>query len=335
MRSAIFEEAGKPLAIEDRPDPQPGQGQAVIRVCRCGICASDLTMTSGSPFDMPCGTAPGHEYAGEVVEVAHGSRLKVGDRVAALPMGSCGTCIPCKAGAPLQCAMFRSMAGGYSEYTLIEEAAAFRLPEALTFEDGALVEPLASSLRGINKLAVAPGSRIVVIGAGAIGAGAVYWLRQRSAGRIVVVARTRRGAELVDTMGADGLVTTGDGLAERIGEVLGGAPDIVIDGAGAPGVLQQAIDCIAWNGTILSLGGCTMPDPILPMLAMVKEATIRFSVAYGPQDFRDTLRSLDAGRLEPRAMIGETIGLSELPERFEAMRSGSHPAKIMVDPQRG
>lgn len=334
MRAAVFVEPGRPLAIEERPVPRPGPGQAVIRVCRCGICASDLSMTSGSPFDLPCGTAPGHEYAGEVVEVTPGGRLKAGDRVTAIPIASCGTCAACQADAPLHCWQFRSMAGGYSEYTLIDERASFRLPGSLTFEDGALVEPLSSSLRGVKKLSVTRQSRIAVFGAGAIGAGAIYWLRRQGAGRIVAIARTRRGEGLVDTMGADELLLTGDGLTDRIAEALEGAPDIVIDGAGAPGVLQQAIDCIGWNGTILSLGGCTKPDPILPLLGMIKEATIRFSVAYGASDFRQTLDTLEAGHLEPRAMVGDTIGLSALPDRFEAMRSGSHAAKVMVDPQR-
>lgn len=335
MRSAVFEGAGKPLTIMERDMPRPAHDQAVIRVCRCGICASDLSMTSGSPFDMPGGTSPGHEYSGEVVEAGRDSGLKVGDRVTALPIASCGDCPACRADAPLQCAQMRSMAGGYSEYALIDGPASFRLPDALSFDDGALVEPLASSLRGIGKLSLSKDSRIAVFGAGAIGAGAIFWLRQHGVGRIAAIARSERGAKLVDTMGGDGLVTTGEGLSERVSDLLGGAPDVVIDGAGAPGILQQAIDLVGWNGTILSLGGCMKPDPIVPFFGMIKEVTVRFSVAYGREDFRKTLDTLDAGHVEPRAMIGDRIALSELPERFEAMRTGSHAAKVMVDPTLG
>ena len=335
MRSAIFEAAGQPLAITERPIPRPSAGQALIRVCRCGICASDLAMTAGSPFDMAAGTAPGHEYSGEVVEADADSGLKPGDRVTALPMASCGHCAACRAGAPLHCAQFVSMAGGYSEYALIDSRASFRLPDALSFEDGALVEPLASSLRGINALDIRPDSRVAVFGAGAIGAGAIFWLGRRGAGRIAAIARSCRSAELVGTMGASGLVTTGDTMASEVAEMLGGPPDIVIDAAGASGILQQAVDLVGWNGTILSLGGCMKPDPIIPFFGMIKEVTIRFSVAYGRYEFRHVLDTLEAGHLEPRAMIGDTIGLADLPARFEEMRSGSHPAKVMVDPTRG
>jgi (R,R)-butanediol dehydrogenase/meso-butanediol dehydrogenase/diacetyl reductase len=335
LRSAIFDKAGTPLVIEERAIPQASAGQAVIQVCRCGICASDLAMTSGSPFDMPAGSAPGHEYAGEVVEAGADSGLKIGDRVTALPISSCGACAACQADAPLQCRDFRAMAGGYSEYALIDGRTAFRLPETLDFVDGALVEPLASSLRGIRKLTLGKQTRVAVMGVGAMGAGAIYWLRRLGAGPIAAIARSNRGADLAGTMGADGFITSGEGMNERLAQVLGGAPDIVIDAAGAPGIMQQAIDLVGWNGTVLSLGGCMKPDPIVPFLGMLKEATIRFSVAYGHQDFRQTLNALDAGHLEPRAMVSETIGLSQLPARFEALRVGSHGAKVMVDPRLG
>lgn len=292
-------------------------------------------MTGGSSFDMPIGTSPGHEYAGEVVEAGAGSGLRVGDRVTALPIASCGACSACHADAPLHCTQMRSMAGGYSEYALIDGRASFRLPDALTFEDGALVEPLASALRGVRQLSVGPDSRVAVIGAGAIGAGAIYWLRQYGAGKVAAIARSTRAADLVDRLGADGLIVADEGLAEGVAEVLGGRPDIVIEAAGAPGLLQQAIDLVGWNGTILSLGGCMKPDAIVPFLGMVKEVTLRFSVAYGHTDFRKTLDTFEAGRLEPRAMVGETVSLAGLPARFEEMRRSPHPAKVMVDPTRG
>lgn len=333
-QSAIFVGAGHPLRIEDRPLPVPAAGQALIRVERCGICGSDLHMTSGSPFDVPHGTALGHEYAGEVVDIGPGeARLRVGDRVTALPMSSCGQCDACQADAPLHCAELRSMAGGYGEYTLIDERMAMRLPASLSFADGALVEPLASGLRGVRKLEMPRGARIAVIGAGAIGAAAIFWARQRSAGPIAAIARSRRAEALVGAVGGDALVQTGDELGSRLRAALGGAPDIVIEAAGAPGMMQLAVELVRTGGSILSLGGCVVPDPIVPAVAMVKELRCFFSVAYGRSEFREALETLEAGEVSPRAMVGDTISLEALPARFEAMRRGSHPAKVMVAPQ--
>jgi len=333
VRSAVFLGAGRPLAIEERALPRPGANMALIRVERCGICGSDLHMTSGSPFDMPCGTAPGHEYAGEVVEVGPGEgRLRAGDRVTALPISGCGACPACLADTPLHCGRMQSMAGGYGEYTLIDQRQAVKLPDSLSFDDGALAEPLASARRGVRRLGALEGKRIAVIGAGAIGTAAIFWARRGGAGPIAAIARGTRNRALAETVGADVFLTVGDGLKEQLTEALGGEPDIVIEGAGAAGAIQQGIDLVRTGGRILSLGGCIVPDTILPVLGMVKEVELAFSVAYGLRDFREAVAAFEAGHVSPRAMIGETIGLDALPARFEEMRHGSHPAKVMVKP---
>ena len=86
MRAAIFKGAGQPLSVEDLPDPEPGPGEAIIKVGRCGICGSDIHMTSGHGADYPVGTVLGHEYAGDVVAIGkHVSRIKLGDRITAMP----------------------------------------------------------------------------------------------------------------------------------------------------------------------------------------------------------------------------------------------------------
>jgi (R,R)-butanediol dehydrogenase/meso-butanediol dehydrogenase/diacetyl reductase len=119
MRQTIFLGPGQPILLRDVPMPQPGAGQALIRVERCGICGSDLHMTSGSAFDYPIGIALGHEYAGEIVELGAGeTALRVGDRVTAVPMSGCGTCPACVAGTPLFCPSLRPMTGGYGDYML-------------------------------------------------------------------------------------------------------------------------------------------------------------------------------------------------------------------------
>jgi (R,R)-butanediol dehydrogenase/meso-butanediol dehydrogenase/diacetyl reductase len=333
MRSAIFAGAGRPLALQERPIPVPAAGQALIRIERCGICGSDLHMTSGGVFDLPQGSALGHEYAGEVVALGPGdARLCVGDRVTALPMSGCGHCPACLAGTPLYCAKLQLMMGGYGDYTLIDQRLAMRLPSSLSFQDGALVEPLASGLRGMQRLALHSQVRVAVIGMGAIGAACVYWAHFFGARRIAAIARSARGKDLALTVGASAFVSTGEGLAARLTEALGGAPDIVVEAAGARGTLQQAIELVQPGGAVLSLGGCSVPDTIVPIVAMTKEIRVVFSSAYAVADFHKAIDTLDAGFVSPRSMVGETISLSALPARFEAMRGGGHPAKVMVAP---
>lgn len=334
MKKAVFVGAGRPLAIQEQPMPVPREHQAVIRVARCGICSSDLRMTSGQGFDWPQGTALGHEYAGEVVEVGPGSRLRVGDRVTALPLSSCGQCPACVADAPLHCVQLRPMQGGYGQFTLIDERSALRLPESVSLADGALTEPLACGLHAVRKVPQLDGARVAVFGAGPMGLGAVFWARRLGAGTIATIARSRHAEDLVLSLGADRMITVGENFRERLSVALGGAPDVVIEAAGVPGILQQAIDIVRPRGTIVSIGGCMAPDPIVPMLGMAKELDLRFSVAYGRADFAGAIEALESGAIEPQVMVNETIGLNELPETFEALRQGRRATKVMVDPWR-
>jgi threonine dehydrogenase-like Zn-dependent dehydrogenase len=334
MKSAIFTAAAHTLEIRELPIPHPAPGQAVIRVERCGICGSDFAMTCGGAFDWPHGTAMGHEYAGAVVSLGagHNNRLSLGDRVTALPMATCGRCEACVADRPLHCVSIRPMMGGFSEYALIEQRSAIRLPQALSFEDGALVEPISASLSGVRKLKYLAFTRIAVIGAGVMGAASVFWARQFGARAVVSVARSRSGEKLVTAMGADTLVTAGEGLIDRVSERLGGRPDIVIEAAGSKGVLQTATELVRPRGTVLALGGCSVPDHILPMMAMNKEILIQFSAAYSVGDFHTTVDTMDCGLLKPEAFVGDTIALSDLPASFDAHRRTSSSAKTLVNP---
>jgi (R,R)-butanediol dehydrogenase/meso-butanediol dehydrogenase/diacetyl reductase len=321
------------LVVEHLPDPEPGQGEAVIRVARCGICGSDIHMTSGHAMDYPAGTILGHEYAGEVVAIGPGvTRLKPGDRVTALPAKGCGHCPACAGGYPLGCSAMQGMIGGFGEYLRITEAGAVRLPDTLTLADGALVEPLAVGLRGAVLARLTPGARVLVLGAGSVGLAALFWARQLGAGRIVAASPSARRRALAEQIGADGFEVLGEGEGERIAAALGGPPDVVLECAGAVGLLQKAVEHVRPGGMIVSLGFCTSPDPILPSLATWKQVTIAFSFAYALDEFRHAVDVLDRGRVEPRLMISETIGLDALPAMFEAMRGGSSHTKVHVDP---
>ena len=292
-------------------------------------------MTSGGPLDVAPGTALGHEYSGEVVDVGTAVRnLRAGDRVTAVPMTSCGACPACLADRPLHCPSFQSMQGGYSEFVLIDARMAVRLPDGMDHDTGALVEPLASALRGIRRMTLTRGARVAILGGGAIGLGAAFWARRLGAGPIVVIARSRRSETIAAAMGADGFVTSGDDLSSRVSHVLGGEPDLVVEGAGVAGALQTAIDLARIGGSVLSMGGCIHADPIHPATAMFKDLRIEFSVAYGLGEFRAVIDAFEGDHFAPSRMIGARIGLDALPDRFEAMRCGSRSVRIVVEPHR-
>ena len=334
MKAVIHHQVGEPFRLVDVPVPEPGPGEVLIQVKRCGICRSDVTLTSGIGWQFPFDVPLGHEYAGEVVALGRGvSSLVAGDRIVSIPVSTCGQCEPCRSNRPLFCeAGYRAMMGGFGEYTLVDERYAIKLPEGVSFADGALCEPLASALNGVQMAGITPQSRVLVIGVGAIGAGSVYWARRLGAAQVIASARSAWRAELAMKMGATGFIET-PALAERLVQELGAAPDIVIECTGAPGMLASCIDLVKPCGTIIGLGICPTEDTLIPAIAVGKQLTIRFSSAYGYDQFRATVDAFASGAVQPRAMIEQTIALAAVPQAVESMRCGhSRATKIMVDP---
>jgi threonine dehydrogenase-like Zn-dependent dehydrogenase len=334
MRAAIFEGADRPWSVRTIDDPTPGPGEAVIKVGRCGICGTDVSFTSGNGYDFPAHSVLGHEYAGEVVALGAGvERLKIGDRIAAIPCAGCGKCRECLAGDDHFCetGAITGYMGGYAEYMKVSERSSVRLPKTLSLEDGALVEPLAVGLHGVNLSDIGPGSRVAVLGTGSIGLAAVFYAA-RTGAKVIAMSRSGRRANLAMRLGAHSFVTTGEDEAARATEALAGRPDVVFECAGAVGLLQQSINLVRPKGTVVSLGFCMLPDPVLPGPTTFKQPVLKFSLAYTLGEFRHVIDTLDAGHLEPREMVSSVIGLEALPAMIDALRQGTNETKVQVNP---
>lgn len=335
MRAAVFKEAGKPLVIEDRPDPTPGEGEVVVKVGRCGICGSDLHMTEAGNHGMayPPDSMIGHEYSGEVVAVGRGvDNLKPGDKIAAYSMAGCGHCTHCLSGLPKWCSQFRGVGTGFAEYSLANARDSVKLPATLSLEDGALVEPLATGLHGVAMAGMEPGARVLVLGAGPIGLAAIYWARLLGAGRIVAVARSLQRRELALQMGATAFLSAGEDSVAEVNAALGGPPDIVFECVGLPDMLMRSTTLVRDRGTVIVLDFCTSPDPVVPAFATWKEVTLKFAFGYSGREYEITADTLDAGHVEPRAMVTDRVGLDHLPAVFETLRRKTTQCKVMVTP---
>jgi len=336
MRAAIFTGVGNLLEIREIPDPTPGPDQLIIKVGRCGICGTDVTMTSGHGcMTLPPGALIGHEFAGVVVATGSAtSGFRVGDRVAAPPVQGCGQCAACQVGKSSFCTSAVFSSGGFAEYTAVGARESILLPSTVTMDDGALVEPMAVGRQGVRLANMTKGDRVLVIGPGPIGLAAIFFARLAGAGRIAALASSSRREAMARSLGADAFVLQGPELAERVAAELGGPPDIVIEAAGVPGVIAQALDLVRPMGTVVSLGFCTVPDSFVPAAAMMKEIHLQFSMTYDQSDFQACVDVFDAGHPDPRLMITDSIGLHALPAMLEALRSSSSHVKVLVDPQR-
>jgi (R,R)-butanediol dehydrogenase/meso-butanediol dehydrogenase/diacetyl reductase len=332
MRVATYQRAGVPITIEEVPDPRPEPGDVIVGIARCGICGSDVSMTSGSPFDYAEGWRMGHEYAGEVVEVGPAvENLKIGDRVACMPGVGCGTCEPCRRGEFVFCQSVRSFGGGFAPYAAVDARSAFRLPERLSMSDGALVEPLAVGLHALNMARFQGGERVLILGAGSMALAVVYWARRLGASQITVASRSAHRREVVEAMGADSVVGFGESDLETFGTAAT-LPDLVAECVGKPGMINTAVQLVRPGGTLISLGMCTENEPLLPALCAFKDVRLFFPIAYSTAEFEQTTRALESGDIHPEIMVSEIISLAALPGKIEALRGGGKSLKVLVDP---
>lgn len=322
------------LQIEELPDPVAGPNDVVLKVERCGICGSDVHMTDGvGVMECPAGMVLGHEFAGEIVDVGKDvTGLAVGDRVTALAVPGCGRCAACLAGDLLACSAAEVDkvygSGAYAEYVRTVGAGVVRLPDAVDWEAGALVEPLAVALHGVRLADAQPGDRVTILGAGPIALSALAWLRARGVDDVTVVATSSRREGYARELGATEFVAIDP--ADPATHPQGA--DLVLEAAGTPGAIGIAFGVARPRGTVVSFGFCDVPDGFIPALVLVKELKLQFSMMYDRSEFETTVEALATGMVRPASMVSEVVGLAELPVAFSALHGTNEQCKVMIDP---
>jgi threonine dehydrogenase-like Zn-dependent dehydrogenase len=333
MKAAIYPGEGKPITIESIADPEPGPDDVIIKVARCGICGTDLSMTRGGMWDFGSNVQFGHEYAGEIIEIGKNvTGFKPGERIAVLPSAACGECPACrKLENNVLCqAMPANAMVGFAELAKVPTNVATKLPSVLSMADGALIEPLAISLYGTKHAHIQPGEPVMVLGGGAVALYAIYWARRLGAGRIVAMSRSNRRKDLCLEMGADAFIAYGDNEVGEVIEALGGSPQVVLECVGAEGMMTKALMHVAPFGRIISLGFCTAPDPLIPAMGSYKCATIQFLVGYSMKEFHYIADQMDKGHCDPKAIITSDIPLVDLPSMMDLLRGPNNETKVHV-----
>jgi len=315
-----------------------GSNEVRVEVAFCGICGSDLHLRH-SPA-VPAGSVMGHEFSGVVAEVGESVEgYRPGDRVAVYPFAPCGECQNCARGdlhVCMQAAVtglgMGANPGAYAESVVAAESMLLRLPEGMSFEHGALIEPLAVALHGIAIGDAKPGDTCVVIGAGPIGTMTALGLKAKGIERVVVVERNERRRERMRTFGVEAL-----GLEDvhlRVMDALGGEPpDLVFECAGNPAAPALATELVRSRGIIVLLGVLEEPVEISQLVLMIKEAQMRASFAYTRADFEEAAALLAQGRLAADALITGRATLERAQEMFERLEDpGTEDIKILLTP---
>jgi 2-desacetyl-2-hydroxyethyl bacteriochlorophyllide A dehydrogenase len=341
MRAAIFKEMGKPLAIESVGAPEPGPHDLVLRVRNCGICGSDLHMTEPtSIMPLALGSIMGHEFAGEVVEVGREAapQWKPGDRVAGFPYICCGDASPCKnfvfgsamCGKGISIGLGQSP-GAYAEFVRVGASGAYRLPDSVSFREGAMVEPLAVGLHAVDMARMARGATVLVVGAGPVGLATMLWAKFLGARHVIVSERAEVRRAMAARFGATDSVDPSMPLTPQVEKIAGRGPDIIFECVGAPGLIGAAMMDAPRGCRIVIAGVCQQPDTIMPLMGIMKELELQFVLGYRPADFDYVIAMIASDRIDVAQMVTDVVDLDGLPSAFEALRKPTHQCKVMLE----
>jgi (R,R)-butanediol dehydrogenase/meso-butanediol dehydrogenase/diacetyl reductase len=339
VRAAVFEGVGQKLSICEVDDPTPAPDQIILSVAFAGICGSDLHMTE-SPH-MPAGLILGHEFSGEIAAIGANVRnLRTGDRVTALPLNACRECSACDQGLPALCPsnLFLGCSleapGAYAQYLAVRADMVQVLPSGVSYEQGALVEPLAVGHHVVSLADMPRGSSVLILGAGPIGAAAALFARHAGAAHVVVSEPSPHRREQAKLMGATAVIDPqSEDVARAYSAATGEAsPRYILECVGIKGMLQQAVSLAAVRGKIVVAGVLFSDDAFSPIVAMGKELSILYSQAYQERDFEAVISALSNCEVDPQPMHTSTVSLDELPDRFEQLRQPSRDAKVLIKP---
>jgi (R,R)-butanediol dehydrogenase/meso-butanediol dehydrogenase/diacetyl reductase len=212
------------------------------------------------------------------------------------------------------------------------ERSLLKLPDHVSSREGALVEPLSVGLHGVNRARIKPGAGCVVMGAGPIGLAALTWCRARGAHPIIVSELAAGRADLALKLGATEVVNPNQhNPADRMRELTGRPPELVIECIGVRGTLGAAIEIAGTHGRVVIIGACLEPDTIVPMKCLMKEVSVEFAVGYTKAEFEETLDALASGKVNAKPMITDIIRLDEVPAMFDALRKPGTRAKVLIE----
>lgn len=337
------------MRYDEVPEPEPGPGEILLQVSLCGICGSDVHLyDAGATLD---GLVMGHEFVGTIAALGAGvDGWSIGERVMEAMSEPCGGCDFCSAGAPELCfhhyileseagadvhGRGRVVVGGYAPYLVMEANRLMRVPDEFSDEAAANVEAAAVGFHAVSRSGIRLGDSVVIFGAGPIGLYLLQSARAAGAGRVYMVEPVASRAAVARTLGADQVLdpaASPDVVAELV-DLTQGGPDLVMEGAGVPMTLQQALQVARPGGRVTLVGVSLRPSPLNPALIVEKELHVRSSLALIRQDVPRTIELFRSGAMNVEPMITGTVPPWEVGDAMDRLLHPNDEIKILVNPR--
>jgi 2-desacetyl-2-hydroxyethyl bacteriochlorophyllide A dehydrogenase len=328
MLTVICETPGI-LRAQERPMPERGEGEVLVRVKRVGVCGTDLHIFTGDQPYLNYPRVMGHELSGIVEQAPAGGRLAAGDTVYVMPYLSCGKCVACRQGKTNCCVNIQVLGvhrdGAFTEYLSIPEQFVHKA-DGVSLDQAAMVEFLAIGAHAVRRANVQAGQRVLVVGAGPIGMAAMIFARLRGAQVVALDTRSDR----LDFCKAQLKITAAVQIAPDDEQQLGALSDneffdVVFDATGNPKAMERGFKFVAHAGTyvLISVVGATISfsDPEFHK----RETTLLGSRNATTEDFETVLEAMRAGRIPDAALNTHRLALADAPIEF----------KKLLDPAQG
>lgn len=342
MRAVVYS-APREFEVKDVPMPEVHCDQVLIKVYSCGICRTDAHIHEGD-FISEFPLIPGHEFAGEIVEVGSQVRgFKIGDRVTADNTQTCGDCYYCRRDEPLFCEEFYSHGcnapGGFAEYIAVRYDKVFHIADHLTYDQACFSEPLACAVHGMDVIDVKCGDDVLIFGSGPTGILLTQLIKNGGAANVVVCAPTQAKLDLIERDGYAKTVLMDRNDYSRhtkvLKELFPKGFDIVVDATGTPQVLEQCFDFPKTGGKIIVYGVAASDAQIRvkPYQIFSNELKVLGSFAQ-VYCFDRAVKYLETGIIKVDDLATHHFDLEHFPEAMEQMLHGHGQLKIIIHPNK-
>lgn len=332
MRSYFLVEP-RNIELRETPKPTLGEGELLIKIESALTCGTDLKAYRRGHPKMPMPTPFGHEFSGTIVDAGSSvNGYQEGDAIMGAPTAPCGDCYYCRRQLQNLCpvAMQEWLLGAYAEYIKVPrrivDTNLFIKPDFLSFEEAALLEPLACVVHGIEPLKILPEDTVLILGAGPVGLLHILMAKLKGAHKIIIVGKHEQRLQLATDLGADVVMDAQiNNPVEAIFDVTRGyGANWVFECTGQPQAWEKSLSLVSRGGTCILFGGCPPGTSITADTARLHydEISLSGSFHYTPKDVKKAFQLLTEKQIEVSKLITAQFPLNDLEKAFDLLLKG-------------
>jgi len=334
MRAAFYQGA-RTFTTGEMEKPAPGGDEALLRVRRVGICGTDLHIFQGHlDHRVPKGGVIGHETFGEVVEAPGASGFTSGDRVVVEPVVCCGACRACRMGASYLCYQLKvlgvDLPGGMREYWAVSASRLLRVPDSISDDHAALIEPLAVAVHDVNRADVKRGDAVLVFGGGPIGTLIALVARHRGA-RVAIAEVNPFRLDILEAFGLERVGPGTDVVKWTDQWTDGTGVDVAFEVTGNPLAARAVADVVRVWGTVSIVAIHAEPVPVNLYQMFARELVMHGSRLYARADWEEAIRLVASGAVPIGPLVSRRIPLESLQRGMEEALGGGPVMKVLVE----